>query len=265
MEANAYLKTNSITPGQTIPLIVGATALGMGFMFAFIWLGLPMWLTVGLFIGIIFFSIYSFVYTAQYWIYNDRLVEKLDPKLSFMPFLKPQQNTYLWADLDSYLADSTLTRYYGERPYLRLDFINPKRRVQIGAGNEKYEKENFSVFAAAFSALLAADAPATTTIQSEPAPPKPTATVVESAIPTPTPAPAKPIHAKAQKSFYEGIWGKLLAVVFLLFTAVLLAIKFFPEAFGIQELSGTANWKLFAVVVPGTLYMMNRAFFSRKK
>lgn len=260
MEANAYLKTNSTDSGSIAPLIIGATLFSMAFMFLFIWLGLPIWLTVGLFVAIIYFAIYSFVYTAQYWIYNDRLEESLTPKLSFMPFIKAKQNTYAWTDLETYLQDATLTRYYGERAYLKLYFKNPKRQVHINAGNEVFEKENFAQFAAAFNALIDNEQPIHPTI-------KEAETIARQEIEKEAaiPAPIKPIHAKAKKSFYDTIWGKLLAILFLLLTATLISIYYFPSSFGGLELKGTAGWRLWVIIVPGTIYMMNRAFFSKKK
>lgn len=272
MEANAYLKTNSIDSGTTAPLIIGATMFSLFFMFIFIWLGFPIWLTVGLFIAIIYFSIYSFVYTAQYWIYNDRLEESLTPKLSFMPFIKAKQNTYAWADLESYLQDATLTRYYGERPYLKLYFINPKRQVHINAGNEAFEKKEFAQFIAAFNALTNDNQPQPTiNIDAETGALPETQQTTTVTIPqentsiTNTPSPIKPIHAKAKKSFYETVWAKLLALLFLVITATLIGIYYFPSSFGGIELKGTMGWRLWIIIVPGTLYMMNRAFFSKKK
>lgn len=272
MDANAYLKTNSIDAGTTAPLIIGATLFSLFFMFIFIWLGLPIWLTVGLFVVIIYLAIYSFVYTAQYWIYNDRMVEDLKPKLGFMPFIKAKQSTYAWVDLETYLQDATLTRYYGERPYLKLYFKNPKRQVHINAGNEAFEKENFAQFAAAFTALIDDGQPqptntatATSALQDPILSNEPTPQLHKDVVQPTSPLPIKPIRAKAKMSFYAGVGGKILAVVFLVLTATLLGMYYFPSSFGGIEIKGTASWRLWAIILPGTLYMVSRAFFSKKK
>lgn len=276
MDANAYLKTNSIDAGTTAPLIVGATLFSLVFMFIFIWLGLPTWLTVALFVIIIYLAIYSFVYTAQYWIYNDRIVEDLQPKLSFMPFIRAKQNTYAWADLESYLQDVTLTRYYGERAYLKLYFKNPKRLVHINEGNEAIEKENFAQFLLAFTALIDGDAPQNqTTASTQPAQNqsvRQNETTEAAAVPTQPERAAianasvvKPIKARAKKSFYNGVGGKILAIVFLVLTATLVGMHFFPDSFGGIKIKGTASWRLWVVILPGTMYLVGRAFFSKKK
>ncbi len=276
MDANAYLKTNSIDAGSTAPLIIGATLFSLVFMFAFIWLGLPTWLTVGLFVVIIYLAIYSFVYTAQYWIYNDRIEEDLKPKLSFMPFIKAKQNTYAWADLETYLQDATLTRYYGLRPYLKLYFKNPKRLVHINAGNEAVEKENFAQFVIAFNALIdGGEQPQdylTTPVEQTQNQSVEHKTTEEIAVPNQPENAAitnvsaiKPIKVKPKKSFFDGVGGKILAVVFLVLTATLLGMNFFPDSFGGIEIKGSASWRLWVVILPGTMYLVSRAFFSKKK
>ncbi len=258
-----YHKANTIKSGQTIKVILGATFFSMAFMFLFIALQMPMLLTVGLFLAILIFTIYSFVYNGEYWINGEQLEEKLTPKLKFMPFLKPQHNFYKWGELDSYLADSNMTRYYGERRYLKLVFKNPKRVVTVSEGNEVSEKESFTNFLTMFNSLLA---------DSEPPAPQ-TTTAIYSSVPTQNTDPqtlntktiSKPINAKAAKNFYQGFWGKALAIFFIFMCAVFLSMYFFPQAFGGIELKGTNSWKLWAVVVPGTIYMVNRSFFSSKK
>lgn len=257
-----YHKANAIKSGQTVKVILGATFFSMAFMFIFIVLGLPMLVTIVLFLGIMFLSIFSFIYDGEYWIDEEQLEEKLTPKLKFMPFLKPQHNFYKWGELDSYLADSNLTRYSGEQHYLKLVFKTPKRVVNIGEGNNVESKATFINFMAFFNSLLADDAQQTTATENT----SPLATVkAQNTEPQTTHSPVKPIKAKAEKSFYDGVWGKVLAIVFLVISALFLAIYFFPAAFGGIELKGTNSWKLWAVLIPGTIYFVNRAFFSNKK
>lgn len=256
-----YHKANAIKSGQTIKVILGATFFSMAFMFLFIVLQVPMILTIGLFLGIMFLSIFSFIYNGEYWIDGNQLEEKLTPKLKFMPFLKPQHNFYKWEDLDSYLADSNMSRYSGEQYYLKLVFKNPKRVVNIGDGNNAYGKETFKNFITFFNSLLADDAQQTTANSTTTSP----ITEAQNSEPKTNNPTVKPIRAKAEKSFYDGVWGKILAIVFLVISVIFLAIYFFPDAFGGIELKGTNSWRLWAVLIPGTIYFMNRAFFSSKK
>jgi F0F1-type ATP synthase assembly protein I len=263
MEQNkTYHKANAIQSGQAIKVILLATFISMGFMFLFIILEFPFFLTIALFLGIMFLSIFSFMYTGEYWINGQQLEEKLTPKLKFMPFLKPQHNFYTWGELDSYLEDSNMTRYSGEQRYLKLTFKNPRRVVSISEGNTVSSKETYAKLLNTFNSFLAEEStenpPSTQTTTSD--------TIVSETNSSneSTPQP-KPIKAKAEKSFYEGIGGKILAILFLLLSIVLLLMYFVPQAFGGIEIKGSNSWKLWAIVIPGTLYMMKRAFFSSKK
>lgn len=257
-----YHKANAIKSGQTLKVILGATFFSMTFMFIFIAMGLPMFVTIVLFLGIMLLSIFSFIYNGEYWIDGEQLEEKLTPKLKFMPFLKPQHNFYNWGDLESYLSDSNMSRYSGEQRYLKLVFKNPKRVVNVGEGNNMEGKESFTNFMDFFNSLLAEDNP-----QAEIATANHTNAVTEThnIEPATNSSAPKPIKAKAEKSFYDGIWGKVLAVVFLVISLVFLAVFFFPDAFGGIEIKGTNKWRLFAILIPGTIYFVKRAFFSSKK
>lgn len=254
-----YIKTNVVQQKIFIPVIIGATVFSMAFMFLFIALEVPMVLTIALFMGLIFLSIYSFMYSGEYWIDGEQLEEKLTPKLSFMPFLKPKHNFYKWAELDTYIEDTNMNRYSGEQRYLKLTYKNPKRVVIINEGNNSSTKEQYAFFIHAFNALLADEPVAETTIATEPLL-QTTANTTENIAPT-----AKPINARQQKSFYQSWAGKALAIFFTLLSAVFLGMYFFPQAFGGLELKGTNSWKLWAIVIPGTIYMLNKAFFSNKK
>lgn len=262
-EKKTYHKANAIKSGQSVKVIIGATVVSMAFMFAFIALGLPMILTIVLFLGIMFLAIFSFMYNGEYWIDGHQLEEKLTPKLKFMPFLKPQHNFYKWDELDSYLSDSNTGRYGGEQRYLKLVFKGPKRVATIGDGTDVNGKESFTNFLTFFSSLLADDGQVTQS-NSVDTPVSTHETVSSTQTETIATPSAKPIKAKAEKSFYEGIWGKVLAIFFLLISITFMTVYFFPELFGGIKLKGTNSWKLWAIVIPGTLYMMKRAFFSSK-
>ncbi len=200
------------------------------------------------------------MYAGEYWINEQQLEEKLTPKLKFIPFLKPQHNFYTWAELDSYLEDSNMTRYSGEQRYLKLIFKNPRRVVSISEGNTVSSKETFAKFLNTFNSLLADDGKINTHNTEAATTTKPETTSESESTPQ-----SKPIKAKAEKSFYEGTGGKILAIIFLLLSIVLLLMYFVPEAFGGIEIKGTNSWKLWVIVLPGSLYMMKRAFFSSKK
>lgn len=258
-----YHKANAIKSGQTVKVILLATFVSMAFMFGFIAMGVPIFITIAVFLGIMFLSIFSFVYDGEYWIDGNQLEEKLTPKLKFMPFIKAQHNFYKWGDLESYLSDSNMNRYSGEQRYLKLVFKDPKRVVNVGEGNTALSKESFTNFLNHFGNLLAddsSDAPAANTSSQ----PSTTVKAQNSEQDTNTTSTTKPIKAKAEKSFYDGVWGKVLAIVFLGITVVFLAIFLFPDAFGGIKMNGTSKWRLFAVLIPGTIYFVSRAFFKKK-
>lgn len=263
---NAYIKVNYMEPGMMVGVVFGATFIGMGAMFTLIILGAPVWLTVAVFVGVITLIIFSLLYTGEFWLYNDRLEQKLTPKLPLV--LKPKQTVFYWRDLESYLLDSELSRSRGERKYIKLYFINPPRTVAFNEGNDAESREQFLAFADKFIALLetketSSSDQSVNTIGESP-------TTVENTTASaeflkPRPVVEKPIKARARKGFYDTIWAKLLTVVFLVCTATITALYFFPEAFGISSLSGRNSWRLWAVLIPGTLYMVGRTFRAKKK
>lgn len=263
---NAYLKVNYMEPGMMVGVVFAAMFVGMGAMFALIMVGSPVWLTVALFLGVITVVIFSFIYTGEFWLYNDRLEQKLTPKLAFI--LKPKQAVYYWRDLESYLLDSELTRSSGERKYIKLYFINPTRVVAFNEGNDADTRQQFAAFASKFIELLDTK---DTQVDDQSVKPVvesfPTAenTGVSNELETHQPVVEKPIKARARRGFYDTIWAKLLTVVFLVCTAIITALYFFPETFGISPLNGGNSWRLWAILIPGTLYMMGRTFWTKKK
>ncbi|MGV3596920.1 MAG: hypothetical protein ACO1PI_03575 [Bacteroidota bacterium] len=263
---NAYIKVNYMEPGMMAGVVFGATFAGLGAMFTLIILGAPVWLTVIVFIGIIALIIFSLLYTGEFWLYNDRLEQKLTPKLPLA--LKPKQAVFYWRDLESCLLDSELSRSSGERKYIKLYFINPPRTVAFNEGNDAESRERFAAFADKFIALLDTektsgnDQSVNTVIESAPTTENAEA---NNAYVKQQPVVEKPIKARARKGFYNTIWAKLLTVVFLVCTATITALYFFPETFGISSLSGRNSWRLWAIIIPGTLYMMSRTFWAKKK
>lgn len=227
----------------------------MGVMFWFITLAMPVFITVILFLGFIAFGIFSFVYTGEFWLYDDKLEEKLTPRLSFMPFLKPQHRYYNWSELESYLLDTDLN-YSGsnERRYLKLYFINPKREVIINEGNNTTTKEQFINFATAFVNLTGTSA----------TPPlEPEFADISSPISTPAPSGQPTINARKRKGFYQKPIAKILALFFIVVTSTLLAVYYFPSIVGIEKIGFTSAWRIWAVLVPGTLYFSARAFSNK--
>lgn len=263
---NAYLKVNYMEPGIMVGVVFGAVFMGMGAMFTLILLGAPVWLTVAVFVGVIALIIFSLLYTGEFWLYNDRLEQKLTPKLPLV--LKPKQAVFYWRDLESYLLDSELSRSRGERKYIKLYFVNPVRIVAFNEGNDAESREQFLAFADKFIALLdtketSSNDQSVKSIVESPATAEKTA--VSTDFEKEQSVVEKPIKARARKGFYDTIWAKLLTVAFLVCTATIMALYFFPETFGISSLNGRNSWRLWAILIPGTLYMMSRTFWAKKK
>jgi hypothetical protein len=252
----AYLCVNYIEPQLLLPVILGATFFSLGFLFVMILIGLPTFLLVALFIGAIFLAIYSFTYTGQFWLFDDRIEEKLTPKLSFSPFIKTRQNVYNLADLDSYIFDSEMTRYYGERKYLKL-YFKSHRVISINEGNDADTRKHFAAFVAVMLDMIN---PSDT----------PTPAISEPLISTDNPAPIQnpevvlqplpKIQARLRKNFYKTFWGKAITIAFVVLTATLLLVAILPAVFGVSGLGFANNWRLWVILLPGTLYMVNRTF-----
>jgi hypothetical protein len=263
---NAYLKVNYMEPGMMAGVVFGATFAGMGAMFTLIIVGAPVWLTVAVFLGVIALVIFSLIYTGEFWLYNDRLEQKLTPKLPIV--LKPKQAVYYWRDLDSYLLDSELTRSSGERKYIKLYFINPNRVVAFNEGNDADTRRQFAAFAEKFVVLLdtkeAIDSDQSVKSVID-APDSPENTIADAEYLQPQPIIENPIKARRREGFYDTIWAKILTLVFLVCTAIILALYFFPETFGLSPLNGRNSWRLWAILIPGTLYMMGRTYWTKKK
>lgn len=229
---------------------MGVTMAAMAILFIFIALALPIFISIIFFVGFIYLGIFSFVYTGEFWIYEDKLEEKLTPRISFTPFLKPRHTYYYWAELESYLLDADLN--YGakkERRYLKLYFANPKREVAINEGNDTETRTQFVAFVTAFEALTKTEPP-------QPVLPNSNA-ILNSSKPQPV------ISAKRRKNFYQRPVGKLLALFFIVLTGILLVVYYFPSLIGIEKISYTSAWKIWAVLIPGTIYISLRAFGNK--
>jgi hypothetical protein len=264
----AFITTNYIQPQMVLPVVMGAPGFSLSFMLVLVVLGLPMFLLVVLFIGSIFLAIYSFTYEGRFWLFDDRVEEQLTPKLSFSPFIKPKQNVYNLSELESYLFDSDMTRYYGERKYLKLFFAHPKRVIAINEGNEADTKKQFAAFAQAFflivndasgiaDKVIPADAEVTTTIADN-TPTAPTAAAQVTTFPN-------NLHARARKGFYKTFLGKIVTMAFVVLTAYLLLVAIFPSAFGLSGFGFANSLKLGVLVLPGTVYMVGRTFGKQGK
>lgn len=254
----SYIKTNVLPPNRLLPVIFGVVSAGMSFMFICFALGVPLLVIIILFLIIMFGGVFSAIYTGEYWLYEDGLEEKLAPKIKGSPFSRPRHTKYLWADLDTYLLDADASSGT-ERKYLKLYFNSPKRSVVIGEGDKDITQQQFADFTLKFAALLQ---PAHITKQ--------TLDMVGDAQPiagkqqsTAKPFPAGTIRAKPRTSFYDKPAGKITTVLLCAFTAVAIIVYLFPGIIGAKEFSASNSWRVWAVLVPGCIYMASRSF--RKK
>ena len=227
-------------------VVLIAVNIAMTIMLLAIMAGLPVLLNVAFLVGTTYLVIMALIQKAVYSVDKNGLLENVSPLVKRFSLRKSREQFYPWSDLEFYTDGSEMTRGMWEKPYLKLKFKG-HRTLQIYPSYQ----ENTAAFLILRDFLLQIIAEHT---QSEGT--NMEASNKDSLI------PASPPKFKAirKRSFYERPIAKVIAIFFMLVSAALVA-------FALQyrdEINTTNMWRIGAVIVPGTVYLMYRAFAGQR-
>lgn len=163
-----------------------------------------------------------------------------------------------WGQIASFKNDSDYGRSSGQYEYLKLYLRTAPGEIWI---TDQRDKKGFEQFKNTFLRLIRESK---ATQQDPMATPVPSAMVQQTA----APLPGIPVSPEAQqhlqrivrkKSFYRTAFAKILT---LFFTGLTLFLIWMQSYHGLHF----TNWfKLLFVILPGTVYMLYRVYFSEKE
>jgi hypothetical protein len=209
--------------GKFMRLIWRVTSFGMGLMFLMIYLGFPAWITVFIFLGVIYVLMDASLFKATYTLDENGIQEELAPSKNLFKALQTRRRIFKWSDIKSYLLDEDLTRYHGPQKFLKIKFHNTRYQFHISEGYQPTAKQEFENFSKVFLNQVSE-------------------------------LQKKSSSIKTEVGFYKKPIAKILAVFFLL-AAISLTVLGFVMPLGI-----TGAFRLGVIIIPGTLYMVNRVF-----
>lgn len=238
-EILATFKTNSFS-GNPLGAIILATAVGLCTMFLGIAIGAPVWLSMLLLLGgiLLIFGFQSG--KAEYHLFTDRIERVVHPAI---PYAKVRHLTVPLSRIRSYRRSKDLSRSGRETEQLKIQLRMSPGTIWL---SDQVFPDQFTLFADRFEeAVLDYNSRVKTQKKADHA--KPLSPVSHNA--------DLPITKK--RNWYKGTFAKLLSVFFLFFTVVI----FFFYLKG--SLSYTSMWRLFIILIPGTIYMLYRSFIKR--
>lgn len=209
----------------------------MGSVFVLILLGLPdtsVWLIS---MAVLFLFAASRTADAVYVLSEEGIQQELTPIIGKKNIRK---KFFSWKQIKWYTDGTELSRSGKEYQYLKIGFLNSKAVWTLSTlHGDPLSYQNFlSAFLAKMPAQLNEHGQQ----------------IGKSAIPS-----GSTLHVQRRKSFYESIWGKIIALLFLGLTLALVSLMWTT---GIVK--GSYLFKLAFVIVPGTAYLIYRSFFKRK-
>lgn len=257
----AQFSTNSFAGNPYAVMAFGFIS-GMTLMFVGILMGVPVFISVLLLLGGIGFAYGYGIGKVTYQLTPGGVVQKIRRFIPYALKQKEEIRTLAWANITSYKNDTDKTRYGGEYEYLKLYLNISPGEVWI---TNQQDDAGFQQFKTAFLQKVE-------TINSEPknadntpyqpltkAGINPTTYDNSGARNISTQPAVLSSQIKERKSFYETFFAKLLTLFFIMVTILLIWVVSYK---GMH----INNWfKLMFIVLPGTVYMIYRVYFSQDK
>lgn len=211
----------------------------MATLFACIYVGMPIWITVVVVLGIVYALIKACIYRATITIDEHIITISLVPYMRYS-LLKPQNYTYQWSDIKWYKLDKDWSRYGGEIEVLKIKFKD-RMSVKITTNSHAETVGDFSDFKNIFIKITAKEVYAVSQDISKSLP------VNHELYKT---------MVKRKPGFYSTPIAKVISIFFL-FVSIILAYLLFT-----MQHSMTSIIKYLVVILPGTIYMLYRSFFN---
>lgn len=221
--------------------IMLATFAGMSLMMLGIAIGLPIIANMALLMGAIYLVIKMRSGKAAYTV-NEKGVQ-WQQKSHYKKIFTTQ--FFPWEKIKSYTRGTDRTRSMEEYDYIKIYVEGPPGKLVFNT--QRGDKKKFKEFVAAFEMYVEQKntSPATTLSSRK-------GNYAKSA----SKGSKKKVVQK--KNFYQTFFAKLLTLFFMALTLVFLYIWI------TGGLSFTNLFRVFVIIIPGTLYMTKKVFFSKK-
>jgi hypothetical protein len=258
----ATFTTNSFTSNPYMVIALGVF-LGTTLMFFGIIIGVPVILSmVLLFAGIGIPYGYG-MGKVQYSLTQQGIEQNIRRFIPYAVKGKEEIRMITWDKISSFKTDTDKKRYGGDYEFIKLYLKISPGEIWI---TDQQDKAGFQIFRNAFLLMVGAvnaqkAKAAKATLQ-----PQPVSENSPSINEGHYRSQSDVLHSinenpliRQRKSFYETFFAKVLTLFFTLFTILLIWI------FCYQGMHFTNWFKLMFIVLPGTVYMLYRVFFSSPK
>ncbi|MHC1737741.1 MAG: hypothetical protein AB9882_06995 [Ignavibacteriaceae bacterium] len=249
-------KTKELRGQNPIAMIIGISQLAFMVMIGALVIGIHWLPTLILFLGIIVFFVVILSIRVKYEINGLVITKEAVPLIRNIPFMDaPPVEVKNINEIKFYQEGRDLNRSYETYEYLIVAFNDG---VKWKIVSKKETMEEFNPLKAYIIGKIeeinrgSSAQPVQTEVVRTPDPGFRQETYEKK-------KPVAPPKIKRRKGFYESVWGKIVSVFFLIFTAVLIIFYFYnPGFFKVTHL-----YRLAFILVPGTFYLVYRTFFSR--
>lgn len=257
MEGISYKSKGYITGSSArwIPLV---TIFGMTVMFAALAIGLPVIVTMFVFLGAIYLGFRMITGEVIYTIDSDGITKEVSPAMLKNYWKKKSFQFYSWNNVKNFRAGEDAQRSLETFRFLTINMNNgDKLEINDKKGDTDAFKEFERVFrsfveknnAGDLDLLSEADIPLDTAINGnghfhEDNPKRPLVTGQNTIIEKP--------------NFYATFWAKLLTVIFIFVSVILPVMMITLSNFRLTNL-----FRYLFIIIPGTVYMTYRTFIKR--
>ncbi len=242
-ELGSYQRKGLVSGGIALELIL-SVQLGFGVMLVGILLGLPVFLNVVLLVGAITGVLHVCSAEISYIVESSGLTRSIQPKVLKSSRLFRREHV-VWERIVWYTVDYDRSRSWQAYPYLHVKGKNPAFQWRIAGKN--MQDTAFRQFVDAFIQNIPSISPGYHEADSASARPQPTGA---SKACNPSSEPL----IRQREGFYRTRKAKALAILFVVADFLLIG----GVLTGSIALSATSTYRLIAVLLPGTAYMLYR-------
>lgn len=238
-----YTRKGLVSGGVLLELFA-STQLGLWVMFVGVLVGLPVLVNVILLVGVIAAVLYVCSAEILYSLEDSGLTRSIQPKVLKSTRLTRQEHVK-WERIVWYTLDHDRNRSWQAYPYLLIKGKKPAFQWKIAGKN--MQDTAFDQFARSF--IQSIPASSLPHLGAEPQSPQghpDNPSRVDTSSTTPT--------VRSRASFYRTKWAKGLAILFVIVDVLLIG----GALTGGITLSATSMYRLIAVLLPGTAYVLYR-------
>lgn len=247
MQEPTEYRRKGLVSGGVLPELLVSINLGFVVMFASVMLALPVFLSVGLLVGTIAVVLYICSADIHYELDDDGLSRSIEPKV-LKSSRMVRRDHIRWNRVEWFTVDYDRNRSWQAYPYLLIKGKEPSFQWKI-AGMSMQDTA-FHEFCRSFSHHMQS----LDQLQPDIGDSQTACARTENTRETPQQKSTR--HIRTRAGAYRTRRSKVLALFFVVFDALLLHFVLT----GSMPLSPTSTYRLIAVLLPGTIYILYRAF-----